>query len=166
MSAPGLAWHTCFKRTKVKLELLADTGMLLMIEKGIRGGICGVIHHYAKANNKYMNNYDKTIESSYIFFLDANNLYGWSMSQKLSVKGFKWVEKLSKFNERFIKSYNENSDKGYFLEVDGEYGRQLRFLHKDFPFLPERKKVGKVKKLVCDVENKIYIYIYIYMLFM
>ena len=82
------------------------------------------------------------------------------MSQKLSIKGFKWVEKLSKFNERFIKSYNENSDKGYFLEVDVEYARKLRFLHKDFPFSPERKKVGKVEKLVCDVENKIYIYIY------
>ena len=81
------------------------------------------------------------------------------MSQKLSIKGFKWVEKLSKFNERFIKSYNENSDKGYFLEVDVEYARKLRFLHKDFPFSPERKKVGKVEKLVCDVENKIYIYI-------
>ena len=81
------------------------------------------------------------------------------MSQKLSIKGFKWVEKLSKFNERFIKSYNENSDKGYFLEVDVEYARKLRFLHKDFPFSPERKKVGKVEKLVCDVENKIYIYV-------
>ena len=92
------------------------------------------------------------------FFLDANNLYGWAMSQKLSIKGFKWVEKLSKFNERFIKSYNENSDKGYSLEVDVEYARKLRFLHKDFPFSPERKKVGKVEKLVCDVENKIYIY--------
>ena len=77
--------------------------MLLMIEKGIRGGICQATHRYAKANNKYMNNYDKNIESSYLMYLDANNLYGWVMSQKRTVKRFKWVKKLSKFNERFIK---------------------------------------------------------------
>ena len=80
--------------------------MLLRVENGIRGGICQATHRYAKANNKYMNNYDKNIESSYIEYLDANNLYGWMMSQKLPVNGFKWVEKLSTFNERFIKSYN------------------------------------------------------------
>ena len=80
--------------------------MLLMVEEGIRGEICHVIHHYTIANNKYMNNYDKSIESSYIELLDANNLYGWAMSQKLPLNGFKWVEKLSKFNKRFMKSYN------------------------------------------------------------
>ena len=77
--------------------------MLLMAEEGIRGGICQAIHRYAKANNKYMNNYDKSIESSYLMYLDANNLYGWAMSQKLPVNGFKWIEDLSEFNERFIK---------------------------------------------------------------
>ena len=106
VSAPGLAWQACLKKTEVKLELITDYDMLLMIEKGIRGGICQATHRYAKANNKYMNNYDKNIESSYIEYLDANNLYGWMMSQKLPVNGFKWVEKLSTFNERFIKSYN------------------------------------------------------------
>ena len=89
--------------------------MLLMVENGIRGGICQTTHRYAKANNKYMNNYDKNIESSYIEYLDANNLYSWAISQKLPVDRFKWVEKLSKFNERFIKNYNENSDKEYIL---------------------------------------------------
>ena len=77
--------------------------MLLIAEEGIRGGICQAIHRYAKANNKYMNNYDKSIESSYLMYLDANNLYGWAMSQKLPVNGFKWIEDLSEFNERFIK---------------------------------------------------------------
>ena len=79
--------------------------MLLMVENRIRGRICQTTHRYAKSNNKYMKNYDKNIESSYLEFLDANNLYGWAMSQKLPVNGFKWVEeeKLSKFNERFIK---------------------------------------------------------------
>ena len=76
--------------------------MLLMVEEGIRGGICHAIHRYAKANNKYMNNYDKNEESSYIQYLDANNLYGWAMSQKLPVNNFKWVEDTSKINEEFI----------------------------------------------------------------
>ena len=89
VSAPGLAWQACLKKTKVELELLTDYDMLLMIEKGIRGGICQAVHRYAKANNKYMKNYDKSIESSYIEYLDANNFYGWAMSQTLPVEGFK-----------------------------------------------------------------------------
>ena len=110
-----------------------------MIESGIRGGMCQSIHRYAKANNKYMNNYDKSIKSSYLLYLDANNLYGWAMSKKLPVNGFKWENDLSRFNENFIKNYNENSGVGYFLEVDIEYPKQLWSLHKDLPFLPERK---------------------------
>ena len=118
LSAPGLAWQACLKKTKVELELLADIDMLLMVEKGIRGGIFQATHRYARANNKYMNDYDKNFESSYLVFLDANNLYGWAMSQKLLINGFEWVKKLSRFNERFIKNYSEISDRGYFLEVD------------------------------------------------
>ena len=86
-------------------------------------------------------------------YSDANNLYRWEMSQKLPVKGFKWVEKLSRFNEIFIKNYNENSDIGYFLEVDIDYSEKLFngiafTFHKDLPFLSERKKANKVEKLV------------------
>ena len=123
VSAPGLAWQACLKKTGVKLELLTDYDMILMIEKGIRGGICQATHRYAKVNNKYMKNYDKNIDSVYIEYLDANNLYGWAMSQKLPVNGFKWIKqkKLSKFNEDFIKNYDENSNKGYFLEVNIDY---------------------------------------------
>ena len=95
--------------------------MLLMIEKGIRGGIYQAIHRYAKANNKYMKNYNKNIESSNLAYLDANNLYGWAMSQKLPVDGFEWVEDLFQFKEDFKKNYDENSDKGDILEVDVEY---------------------------------------------
>ena len=89
LSTPGLAWQACLKKTKVKLELLTDIDMLLMVEKGTRGGICQAIHRYAKANNKYMKNYNKDVISSYLMYLDANNLYGWAMSQKLAVNGFK-----------------------------------------------------------------------------
>ena len=85
--------------------------MLLMVENGIRGGICQATPRHAKANNKYMKNYDKSIESSYLAFLDANNLYGWAMSQKLPVNGFTWVENLSKFNEDY-KKYDENNNTG------------------------------------------------------
>ena len=142
------------KKTNVNLELLTDVDMLLMIESGIRGGMCQSIHRYAKANNKYMNNYDKSIKSSYLMYLDANNLYGWAMSKKLPVNGFKWENDLSRFNEDFIKNYNENSDVGYFLEVDVEYPKKLFSSHKDLPFLPERKKLEKVEKLVCSIEDK------------
>ena len=83
-----------------------------MVEEGIRGGICHSIHRYAKANHKYMKNYNKNEESSYIQYLDANNLYGWAMSQKLSVNDFKWINNVSKINEKFIKNCDEDSDKG------------------------------------------------------
>ena len=92
VSAPGLARQACLKKTGVKLESITDYDMLLMIEKGIRGGICQETHRYAKANNKYMKNYNKNIASSYIEYLDANNLYEWEMSQKIPVNGFKWVK--------------------------------------------------------------------------
>ena len=116
--------------------------MLLMIEQGIRGEMCQSIHKYAKANNKYMKNYDKNIESSYLTYLHANNLYGWAMSQKLPVNGYMWYnDYLSDFNEDFIKNFKESIDIGYFLEVDVEYPKKLFSSHKDLPFLPERKKI-------------------------
>ena len=125
-----------------------------MVEKGTRGGICQAIHRYAKANNKHMENYDKNITSSYLVYLDANNLYEWAISQKLPVNDFKWGEDLSKFNKDFIKNYDEHSDKGYFLKVDVEYPKNLFNLHTDSPFLPEREKIGKCNKLVCDFHYK------------
>ena len=131
LSLPGLAWQACLKKTNIELELLTDYDMLLMVEEGIRGGICHSIHRYAKANNKYMKNYYNNEESSYIQYLDANNLYGWAMSKKLPVNGFKWldndktIEPSAKhvINEEFIKNYNENDKKGHILEVDVKYPR-------------------------------------------
>ena len=128
--------------------------MLLMFEKGICGGMCQVSHHYAKANNKYLKNYDKNIESSYIEYLDANNLYGWAMCKKLPVRDFKWLDNLSMFTEEFIKNHDENGDKGYIFEVDVEYPKKLRSVHSDLPFLPERMKINKCEKLVCNTCDK------------
>ena len=142
------------KKKNIKLELLTDYDMLLIIEEGIRGGIFHSIHRYAKANNKYMKNYNKNKESSYIQYLDASNLYGRAMSQELPVNDFKWINNLSKINENFIKNYNKDSDKGYIFEVDVNYPERLHDLHSDLPILPERMKIDKCKKLVCNLHNK------------
>ena len=153
LSLPGLAWQACLKKTNIELELLTDFDMLLMVEEGIRGGICHSIHRYAKANNKYMKNYNTNEESSYIQYLDANNLYGWAMSKKLPVNGFKWADN-NIINEQFIKNYDDNNDKGYIFEVDVKYPKRLHELHSDLPFLSERMEVNKRKKLVCNLCNK------------
>ena len=130
LSLPGLAWQACLKKTNVELEILTDYDMLLMVEEGIRGGICHSIHRYAKANNKYMKNYNNNEVWSYIQYLDANNLYGWAMSKKLPVNGFKWTDTSETsakhiINEEFLKNYNENNDKGYIFEVDIKYPKRL-----------------------------------------
>ena len=126
--------------------------MLLIVEEGIRGLICHSIHRYAKANNKYMKNYNNNEDSSYIQYLDANNLYGWAMSKKLPVNGFKWIDNNETaehvINEKFIKNYNENDNKGYILKVDIRYPKRLHELHSDLPFLSERMKIDKYSKLV------------------
>ena len=87
----GLAWDACLKMTGVNLELLSNIDMLLMIEKGIRGGISIISNRYGKANNKYMKDFNKSELSKYLMYVDANNLYGWAMSQKLPVHSFKWM---------------------------------------------------------------------------
>ena len=95
LSAPEFAWQADLKKTEVKLELLTDIDILLMVEKSIRGGICYVIHCYAKANNNYMKDYDKNKESSYLKYWDINNLHGWEKSQKLPVNKFEWIKDTS-----------------------------------------------------------------------
>ena len=162
LSLPGLAWQACLKKTNIELELLTDYDMLLMVEEGIGGGICHSIHRYARANNKYIKNYNNNEESSYIQYLDVNNLYGWAMSKKLPVNRFKWTDtsetsalaRKNIINEEFIKNYNENDKKGYIFEVDIKYPKKLRDLHSDLPFLPERMEINKCKKLVCNLYNK------------
>ena len=133
-------------KKNVHLELLTNVHTLLMIEEGIRGGMCQSIRRYAKAN-KYMKNYDKSIESSYLMYLDANNLYGWAMSQKLPVNGFKWENDLSRFNEDFIKKCNENSDIGYFFQVYVEYPKKYLVLIKNYRFYLIEKNLKKLENL-------------------
>ena len=128
--------------------------MLMMVEKVIRGGICHAIHRHVKANNKYMENYDKSIKSSYLIYLDKNNLYGWAMFQKLPVNDFKCKKHVSIFDEQFIKNYNEDNNKGYITEVDVEYPKYLHNLYSDLPFLSERMKIKKCNKLACNLYDK------------
>ena len=127
-----------------------------MVEEGIRGGICHSIHRHSKANNKYMKNQNNKEKSSYTQYLGANNLYGWAMSKKLPVNGFRWLDsdKINEINEEFTKSYNENDNKGYIFEVDVKYPKRLHKLHSDLPFLPERIEINKCKKLICNLSNK------------
>ena len=154
ISLPGLAWQACLKKTNVELELLTDYDMLLMVEEGIRGEICHAVQRYAHANNKYMNDYDQKKKPYYIQYLDANNLYGKAMTEKFPVRGFKWMEDISKIDEDFVKVYNKNDNKGYILDVDVDYPNKLQNLHSDLPFLPERMVINNTKKLVCNLNDK------------
>ena len=150
-TVPGMAWDAMLKITKIKLELLEDVDMLLMIEKGIRGGISNAFKRYAKANNKFMKDFDPAEKSSFIVYLDANNLYGWAMSKPLPVGGFEWMaEKELKNWKRFV----DEEGIGCILEVDLEYPVELHDFHNDFPLAPERLTLGKVEKLTQNLRDK------------
>ena len=154
VSLPGLAWQACLKKANVELKLLTDYDMLLMVEEGIRGGICHAVQRYAHVNNKYMKDYDRKKKPSYTLYLDANNLYGKAMTEKLPVRGFRWMEDISKIDEDFVKVYNKNDNKGYILDVDVDYPSKLQNLHSDLPFLPERMVINNTKNLVCNLNDK------------
>ena len=144
-TTPGLAWDACLKESKVKLELLHDQDMLLMVEKGIRGGVSMISTRYGKANNKYMEEYDSSSPSKYIAYLDANNLYGWAMSKKLPTHGFKWMTPTQLANWRYHTC---------ILEVDLEYPHDLHDLHNDYPLAPDHVTINGVEKLIPNFNNK------------
>ena len=98
--------------------------------------------------------YDKTKKLTYLQYYAANSLYAWAMTQKLPVDCFKWEEKLSKPSGDFIKNYGEESDFGFILEVDLDYLKNLHHLHSDLPFLPQRMKINKCDKLICNLYDK------------
>ena len=122
-TSPGLSWDAMLKMTNIKLELLTDVDMFQFIEKGMRGGISYFTNRYGKANNKYIESYDKKAPSKYLTYLDANNLYGWAMSQYLPVDGFRWLTE-KEINEIVLAKYEEDSKKGLISEVDLEYTKE------------------------------------------
>ena len=142
---PGLAWDACLKMTGVKLELLHDQDMLLMVEKGIRGGVSMISTRYGKANNKYMKEYDPSQPPKHIIYLDANNLYGWAMSKKLPTHGFKWLSPSQLGNWEYHPC---------ILEVDLEYPHDLHNLHNEYPLAPEHLEMNGVEKLIPNLYNK------------
>ena len=155
-TAPGLAWDACLKMTNINLELLSDLDMLLMFEKGIRGGISMISNRYGEANNKYMGKkFNKNKLSKYLMYFDANNLYGDAMSKKLPTHGFKWLssgemEKL--FNNQVVQVWEKTP---CILEVDLEYPENLHDLHNDYPFCPERVECKNgVEKLIPNLRDK------------
>ena len=153
-TSPGIAWDAALKMTGVELELLTDPDMLLMIEKGVRGGVSMISKRHGKANNKYMKRgsttegrlgeeYDPSQPSKYITYLDANNLYGWAMSKPLPISNFKWMKNLHNWRNRPC-----------ILEVDLEYPEELHDLHNEYPLAPESLNVGNVDKLIPNLMNK------------
>ena len=159
------------KMTGIKLEKISDFDKYLFIEKRLRGGISYIAKRYAKANNKYMNDYDPAKPSTFITYLDKNNLYGWSMSEYLPYGEFKWLENIDGFD---VMTIDKKSETGYILEVDLEYPKELHELHNDYPLAPEKVavsrdmlskyckkiadkykiKVGDVKKLIPNLGSK------------
>ena len=137
-TSPGLSWDAMLEITNIKLELMTD----IDIEKGMRGGVSYIANRYGNANNKYMKEYDEKAPSKYVMYLDANNLYGWAMSQYLPTSNFKWMtdKEISKIN---LAKYKADGKKGLILEVDLEYPRELHDMHNDFPVCPEKVKVSK-----------------------
>ena len=141
----------CLKKTGVRLELLTDPDMLLMFERRIRGGITQAVHRYASANNKYIGDlYDSNKESSYLQYLDANNLYGWAMLQPLSTSKFKLFE----IDPDQISDLAARKIKGYLLEVDVRYPTDLHDSHNDLSFMCDKMKINKVEKLVPNLKDK------------
>ena len=136
-TSPGLSWDAMLKMTNIQLELMTDIDMFQFIEKGMRGGISYIANRYGKANNKYMSEYDENMPSKYIMYLDANNLYGWAISQYLPTGGFKWLTE-KQINKINLAQYNEDSNKGLLIEVDLEYPKELHDLHNDYPLAAER----------------------------
>jgi len=154
LTAPSLAWDAFLKYTKVEIELIDNIDMYLMIEKGLRGGYSNIGSiRYAKANNKYLGKeYDKNIKTSYIQYEDMNNLYGWSMCQMLPLNNFKFID-VNEIDVEKILNYNENDSKGFIIECDLEYPKELHDKHNDYPLAPENINVNE--KMLSKYHKKV-----------
>ncbi|XP_050060033.1 uncharacterized protein LOC126551227 [Aphis gossypii] len=156
-TTPGFAWDCMLKTTGQKIELLTDIDMLLMFERAKRGGLSQCSNRYSKANNKYMGKkFNENKESTYIQYLDANNLYGDAMSKHLPYGGFKWVKPIY-FNANIILKMKDNQKKGYLFEVDLIYPKELHTKHNDLPYCPENiidnQKLPKLFTTLYDKNN-------------
>ena len=139
--SPGLIWDAMLKMTGIESELISDINVHLVIEKGMRGGISCIAKRYSKANNKYMKRYDDSKQSKFIVYIDANNLYGWEMSQYLGHSVLKWLNQ--KETDKFdVNSIGENISIGYILEADFKYPGELDKLHNGYLLAPEKLKIS------------------------
>ena len=140
-SSPGLAWDAMLKMTGIELELIDDIDMHLFIQKGMRGGITYIAKRYCRAKNKFVKGYDKNKVSNFIMYFDANNLYGWAMTQCLPYGGFNWMseEETSRIDFDLVE---KDSCEGYILEVKLEYPNDLHDLYNDYPLAPEKLTVS------------------------
>ncbi|KAJ8909922.1 hypothetical protein NQ315_017226 [Exocentrus adspersus] len=155
LTAPSLSWDAMLLYTRIELELLTDIDMLHFFRKGIRGGVSQCSMRKAVANNKFLANYDPSKPDSYIMYLDATNLYGAAMKDHLPTGDFRWV------NEQELENFNcldveDNSPKGYVLEVDLEYPQNLHDTHDQLPFCPEQftPPNSKLPKLIPNLHDE------------
>jgi len=141
VSAPQLSWEAMLRFTGCSLELISDPSMFEMIDRGLRGGVSMIVHRYAKANNPEMGaTFNPQEPLSYIVYLDANNLYGYAMSQPLPTGGFRWLDS-NEWARIDWKSLESNATKGYILEVDLEYPNELHENHNDYPLAPDKRQM-------------------------
>jgi len=140
-TAPGLSFDAMLKHTDIELELFTDLEMFEFVESGIRGGISQISHRHAIANNKYMENYDKSKEDSYIVYLDANNLYGGAMCEYLPYKDFQW--NTDEWDIDKIMSLGDEDDKGYLFSVDLHIPENLHNYMNNYPPCPENISIQK-----------------------
>ena len=171
-SVPGLSWDSMLKHTKIDIELITDEKMLFFYMEGIRGGLSVISKRYAKANNKYLENYDSNEKSTYLAYVDATNLYGNAMSSYVPYNEMKWCDqsKLDYLMENIMDIPDDN-DVGYTIKCDIEYPQELHDFHNDYPFFPRSRQIkldelspyqldrigGKYRptpKLIADLSNK------------
>ena len=139
LSAPALSWNVMLNMTKVEIELISDADMHLFFEKSMIGGVSYIFIRYGKANNKYLKSYDPQQESKRIIYLDANNIYGCTMSKLFHAGRFKCIDP----KEFGMDKYTCNSSKGFILAVDLQYPKEFRELHNDYPLAPDKIEIKK-----------------------
>lgn len=141
VSNAHFSFNAFLRFSNVEFDLLTDQNMYCLFNRGIRGGVSLLSKRYARANNKYMSNYDPAQESVYLLYLDCGNLYGWAMMQHVPFRNFRWLAP-NEINLESILATGPEADRGYVLEVDLDYPRELHDLHSDYPLAPHKKSLS------------------------